>query len=59
MIMEPLPRPQYERMNLPDDQHMAFWRQVIRDFDWAESRRQSIVLYSNRIGMHLEGDPQS
>lgn len=54
--MEPLPRPQQERLDLPDDQHLAFWYQVIRDFPWAETRAQSLALYRNVIAAPHEGE---
>lgn len=52
---DPLPRPQYERLNLPEDQHLTFWYQVLRDFDWTASRIQSHLLYTNRSTL-FEGE---
>jgi hypothetical protein len=52
----PLPRPQHERLSLPDDQHMTFWRQVIRDFEWTTSREQSLMLYKNVVKAPYEGE---
>lgn len=54
--MEPLPRPQQERLDLPHDQHLAFWYQVIRDFPWAASRAQSLALYRNVANAPYEGE---
>jgi hypothetical protein len=52
----PLPRPQYERLDLPVDQHMMFWRQVVRDFDWTTSRINSHLLYTNGRLSSREGE---
>ena len=54
--MDPLPRPQQERLDLPHDQHLAFWYQVIRDFPWAASRAQSLALYRNVANAPYEGE---
>lgn len=54
--MEPLPRPQQERLDLPHDQHMDFWCLVIREFSWAESRAQSLALYRNVVAAPREGE---
>lgn len=52
----PLPRPNQERLDLPEDQHMAYWRLVIREFDWTTSREQSQILYRNVMGAPHEGE---
>jgi hypothetical protein len=53
---DPLPRPQHERLELPDDQHLSFWQLVIREFDWTVSRVQSKLLYTNRTKAPHEGE---
>ncbi len=45
---DPLKRPQQERLELPEDQHLAYWECVIREFDWTVSRVQSKILYYNK-----------
>jgi hypothetical protein len=45
---DPLPRPQYERLELDAETHTQFWRLVLREFDWFGSRIQSRLLYHNR-----------
>jgi len=55
---DPLPRPQLERMDLPEDQHMDYWKLVIREFDWSTSRIQSKLLYTNKA-KQPEGDVPS
>lgn len=52
----PLPRPNQEKLDLPEDQHMAYWRLVIREFNWETSRQQSILLYRNVISAPYEGE---
>ncbi len=53
---DPLPRPQYERLDLPEEQHMEFWHLVIREFDWTVSRVQSKLLYHNKAKTPHEGE---
>lgn len=55
----PLPRPNQERLDLPEDQHMDYWRLVIREFDWSTSRKQSQDLYKNAVGTSHEGEVSS
>lgn len=52
----PLPRPNHERLALPDDQHMDFWKLVIREFDWSTSRTQSLLLFKNVVAAPYEGE---
>lgn len=53
---DPLPRPNQERLDLPDDQHIDFWRLVIREFNWQTSREQSKLLYVNVWSAPREGE---
>jgi hypothetical protein len=53
---DPLPRPQQERLDLPEEQHMEFWHLVIREFDWTASRVQSKLLYYNKAKAPHEGE---
>lgn len=53
---DPLPRPNLERLNLPDEDHLAFWQLVIREFPWVESRRQALLLYRNVLTAPYEGE---
>lgn len=45
---DPLPRPQYERIELDYWTHTAFWHMVLYEFDWFASRVQSRLLYYNK-----------
>jgi hypothetical protein len=51
---DPLPRPQIERLDLPEEDHLAFWHLVIREFDWGDSRTQSLLLYRNAFALPYE-----
>jgi len=55
----PLPRPNQERLDLPDEQHMSYWLLVIREFDWTTSRKQAQDLYKNVVGTSHEGEVSS
>lgn len=45
---DPLPRPQFERLELDAEAHTKFWAIVLGEFDWFGSRVQSRLLYHNR-----------
>ena len=52
---KPLPRPLHENIpTLPTEDHMTFWKLVIRNFNWGTVREQSQILYSNRVAAPYE-----
>jgi hypothetical protein len=53
---DPLPKPNQERLDLPDEQHLDFWRLIIREFNFKRSREQSHILYRNVINAPYEGE---